>query len=214
MTVKLMPSKTTAIADYRYSLVSTSWGLVALVGDNTRLCRLIMPGYCRRELIALIKQEFPAVRHDPDFLPDLKAAITEYFLGRAVKFNCSVDISWATPWGREVLRQCIRIKPGKTISYSQLARQVGRPYAARAVGSIMAQNKIPLIIPCHRVVRENGAMGGYSAAGGIEFKKRLLLHESNPTGRYVCARGKKCRRSQGVKRPVGRSAAKGKQTLL
>ena len=178
MAVKLIHSKPAAAADYRYSLVSTSWGLVALVGDNTRLYRLIMPGYRRRELTDLIKQEFPTVRHDPDFLPDLKASITEYFLGRTVKFICPVDISWATPWGRQVLHKCARIKPGKSVSYGQLALQVGRPKAARAVGTIMAQNRIPLIIPCHRVVRENGAMGGYSTVGGIELKKRLLWHET------------------------------------
>ena len=179
MAVKLIYSNKAIPADYRYSLVPTSWGIVALVGDNTRLCRLIMPGYSQSELTDLIKQEFPTGRCDPDFLTEFKAAIKEYFLGRAVKFNCSVDISRVTPFGRQVLQKCIQIKPGKTVSYGQLARQVGRPNAARAVGSIMAQNQIPLIIPCHRVVRENGAMGGYSTVGGIELKKRLLLHESN-----------------------------------
>ena len=179
MAVQLIYSKPAGEVDYRYSLATTSWGIVGLVGDDDRLYRLIMPGYPWRALTGLIKQEFPTVRCDPDFLPELQASIKDYFLGRAAKFNCSVDISRVTPFGRQVLEQCVRIKPGKVVSYGHLARQVGRPNAARAVGSIMAKNRIPLIIPCHRVVRENGGMGGYSTVGGIELKKRLLLHESD-----------------------------------
>jgi len=177
MTIKLISTKPVAKADIKYSLVSTAWGIVALVGDNTRLYRLIMPGYSRLELKDLIKQEFLSARHDPGFMPDLKDAVKDYFLGRSAIFDCQVDISWTTPWGRQVLRKCARIKPGKTVSYGRLAAQVGRPNAARAVGAIMAQNRTPLIIPCHRVIRENGDMGGYSAVGGITLKKRLINHE-------------------------------------
>ncbi|MCP4707810.1 MAG: methylated-DNA--[protein]-cysteine S-methyltransferase [Planctomycetes bacterium] len=178
MPVKLIHTKAVGAVDFVYSQVPTSWGNVALVGDNTRLYRLIMPGYGRRDLKDLVKQEFPTVTNDPEFMPVLQAAVSEYFHGESVKFNCPVDISWATPFGRQVLLKCTRIKPGKSVSYGQLAQQVGRSKAARAVGTIMAHNRTPLIIPCHRVVRENGAMGGYSTLGGIEMKKRLLKHES------------------------------------
>jgi methylated-DNA-[protein]-cysteine S-methyltransferase len=77
-----------------------------------------------------------------------------------------------------VLQACRKIAPGKTLTYAELADKVGSPGAARAVGNCMARNRFPLIIPCHRVVGSNGHLGGYSAAEGIPFKKRLLELEA------------------------------------
>jgi methylated-DNA-[protein]-cysteine S-methyltransferase len=79
---------------------------------------------------------------------------------------------------RRVLSQCRRIPYGTTISYAQLAVRAGYPGAARAVGNCMATNRIPLLMPCHRVVCSDGRLGGYSASGGIRTKRRLLALES------------------------------------
>ena len=68
---------------------------------------------------------------------------------------------------------------GQTLSYAELAAKAGSPKAARAVGSVMAQNRVPLIIPCHRVVGSGGHLGGFSAPRGIAFKKQLLELEAN-----------------------------------
>ena len=70
---------------------------------------------------------------------------------------------------------------GETTDYTGLASQAGSPKAARAVGSVMAKNPLPLIIPCHRIVARSGLIGGFSAPGGTTMKKRLLRHETEMT---------------------------------
>lgn len=78
---------------------------------------------------------------------------------------------------QKVWLACASIPPGKTVTYGELARMIGHPGAARAVGSALAKNPFAPIIPCHRVIRSDGAMGGYSARGGIRTKERLLEKE-------------------------------------
>ena len=85
-----------------------------------------------------------------------------------------------TPFQRSVLLACASIPRGKTITYAELAGRIGKPHAARAVGNALAINPLAPIIPCHRVVRSDGGLGGYSAKGG-QMKKKLLL-ESEKTG--------------------------------
>lgn len=75
-----------------------------------------------------------------------------------------------------VYRELIKIKPGATISYGELAAKCGVPGGARFIGNTMAKNRFPVIIPCHRVVKSNGKMGNYS--GGVDIKEKLLRHES------------------------------------
>ncbi len=87
-----------------------------------------------------------------------------------------IDQTWMTPFQRKVVELCRTIQYGKTLSYGQLARLAGSPGASRAVGSTMAKNRYPLIVPCHRVVGANG-IGGFSAPDGLNFKRRLLQLE-------------------------------------
>lgn len=82
-----------------------------------------------------------------------------------------------TPFQQAVIQRCRRIPPGETLSYSELAVAAGHPGAARAVGRVMATNRFPLIVPCHRVVAAGGAIGGFSAPDGINMKRRLLAPE-------------------------------------
>ena len=79
-----------------------------------------------------------------------------------------------SPFARAVLNVCRDVTFGRTIAYGQLAQKAGSPFAARAVGVVMAHNPLPLIIPCHRVVRSDGKIGGFSAQGGPALKKRML----------------------------------------
>ena len=82
-----------------------------------------------------------------------------------------------TPFQRAVLLECARIQRGKTITYAELARRIGKPRSARAVGNALAKNPLAPLIPCHRVVKSDGKLGGYSATGGVEKKKLLLESE-------------------------------------
>jgi methylated-DNA-[protein]-cysteine S-methyltransferase len=93
-----------------------------------------------------------------------------------------VELGPCQGFQRRVLEECRRIPYGRTIGYGELAAKAGSARAARAVGNCMAANKIPLLIPCHRVVCSNGRFGSYSAAGGMSMKRRLLAMESQEIG--------------------------------
>ena len=91
--------------------------------------------------------------------------------------NVPVALDAKTEFRRRVLQQCRRIPYGDTLTYAELAVAAGSPRACRAVGNIMARNRIPLVIPCHRVVGSHGSLGGYSAPSGLPMKQRLLRLE-------------------------------------
>ena len=82
-----------------------------------------------------------------------------------------------SPFHRKVYKALCKIPAGKTITYAELAKRAGSPGAARAVGTAMAKNPFPIVIPCHRVVAGNGKLGGYSGRGGVATKKALLALE-------------------------------------
>jgi methylated-DNA-[protein]-cysteine S-methyltransferase len=92
--------------------------------------------------------------------------------------DIQVDLGRSSDFQRRILTHCRHIPYGKTITYAELAAQAGSRRAARAVGRSMATNRIPLIIPCHRVIRSDGQVGDYSAPGGGKMKRRLLKMES------------------------------------
>ncbi|GAA5505633.1 MGMT family protein [Novipirellula caenicola] len=101
------------------------------------------------------------------------------------EFGCTtfetipVDESNWTPFAKAVYRQCREIQPGNTLTYKQLAERAGSPAASRAVGSCMARNRIPIVIPCHRVVASSGHLCGFSAPGGLDTKQFLLDLENS-----------------------------------
>jgi len=107
--------------------------------------------------------------------------IVEYLAGRRRRFTVPADLSAAPPFHRKVLAALARVPYGRTVTYGQLAARAGRPRAARAVGSCVARNPVPLVIPCHRVVA-SGGLGGFG--GGLDMKRRLLALEA---GAGACA---------------------------
>jgi methylated-DNA-[protein]-cysteine S-methyltransferase len=92
--------------------------------------------------------------------------------------DVAIDPSPQTEFRRLVIEHCRQIPPGSTLTYGELAARAGRSRAARAVGCCMASNRIPLIVPCHRVVGADGGLRGYSANGGLRLKRSLLDLES------------------------------------
>lgn len=101
--------------------------------------------------------------------------LNKYFSTGRLQWDLGIlDWRGTTPFHRQVLECCAQIPVGETLTYGELAARTGRPLAARAVGSAMARNRWPLIIPCHRVVGSNGRLTGYSGTGGIETKRHLL----------------------------------------
>jgi methylated-DNA-[protein]-cysteine S-methyltransferase len=104
--------------------------------------------------------------------------LTAFADGRPDDFlDVEIELGQLTKFTRKVLTQCRRIPPGKTLTYAQLAAKAGSARAARAVGNVMATNRLPLLVPCHRVVGSGGLLGGYSAPDGLRMKRRLLDRE-------------------------------------
>lgn len=115
----------------------------------------------------------------PKWVADLIDRLQRFAAGEPVGFSeVPLALDHLTPFGRHVIADCRRIPWGQTRSYGELAAECGSPGAARAVGSVMAKNRYPLIVPCHRVLAAGGELGGYSAPEGLKMKRRLLDMES------------------------------------
>jgi len=125
---------------------------------------------------SIIRSRDPKIEFDKTFFKSLQEQITAYFEGARVDFGSDIHIvlDGLTGFRRAVLATCRSIKYCQTRTYGRLAEESGQPAAARAVGGALAKNPLPLIIPCHRVVRSDGRMGGFSAPGGISLKKKML----------------------------------------
>ena len=107
-------------------------------------------------------------------LDEVRRELDEYFSGNRREFDLALDLRVA-PFHAEVLRELALVPYGRTDTYGALAAKVGRPRAARAVGTVMNRNPIPIVLPCHRIVGANGSLTGY--AGGLDVKQRLLQLE-------------------------------------
>jgi len=120
----------------------------------------------------LARELSPRILHAPERLDRASHELDEYFAGRRTAFNLPLDLSLARGFRRKVLAHLVRIAYGTTASYAAIAKASGSPRAVRAVGSACATNPLPVVVPCHRVVRSDGALGGY--AGGLDVKRALL----------------------------------------
>ncbi|MEN6574702.1 MAG: methylated-DNA--[protein]-cysteine S-methyltransferase [Phycisphaerales bacterium] len=166
-----------------YAILRTEWGYFGLAGTGDAVGRTCLPVPDRqgaeRGLLLGLELTADDLRLDPGFLPNLQERIIAYFEGENVDFSVEplVLLDHATTFTRKVLNACRAIPFGQTRTYSELAKQVGSPGAARAVGGVMASNPVPLIVPCHRVLRTDGGLGGFSAPGGTATKQKMLEHE-------------------------------------
>jgi methylated-DNA-[protein]-cysteine S-methyltransferase len=100
--------------------------------------------------------------------------ILEYLSGQRREFSLKIDWQAGTPFQKQVLARAMQIPYGQIMTYGQLAGEVGKPTASRAIGGVMARNPLPIVIPCHRVLAADGRLTGYSAADGILTKQWLL----------------------------------------
>ena len=118
----------------------------------------------------------PRVLAAPRRLDDAAFQLDEYFAGRRRVFDVPLDLRLAAGFRRLVLAELTGIPYGSTRSYTQVAAGTGHPRAVRAVGSACASNPLPLVVPCHRVLRSDGSLGGY--LGGVQIKRTLLQLEA------------------------------------
>ena len=126
----------------------------------------------------------------------LIARLQAFAEGRPDDFlDIPLDLPPATSFQQQVIHHCRHIPFGQTLTYAQLATAAGSPKAARAVGNVMANNPVPLLVPCHRVIGSGGALGGYSAPGGLDSKQKLLRLEGSLELPTVLAKSRRQRAS-------------------
>jgi len=165
----------------------TRLGYAAVAYDGGTLVVVAVGCSSANDAKLRILQRFPAADNVDQYEGDLRAPgkhkelaerITAFCDGEPISFG-DIELQTAgwTPLRQRVMDACREISWGQTVSYGELARRVGRPGAARAVGNFMAQNPFPLVVPCHRVIGSAGNLGGYSAPTGIALKKQLLALE-------------------------------------
>jgi methylated-DNA-[protein]-cysteine S-methyltransferase len=118
----------------------------------------------------------------------VRAQLAEYFAGARQEFDVPLQLG-GTPFQQHVWQELLRIPFGVTITYAELAKRVGKPAAARAVGHASGRNPVAIIVPCHRVIGANGKLTGY--AGGMDKKEWLLAWERRATGNRGELRGVK-----------------------
>lgn len=159
----------------KYVIFKTKFGYFGLAGSESALCRTYLPEPTRTDIKRRFLGDFPDADFDENYFKDLQEQITGYFEGARVDFSrVPIILEDLSVFSQQILKACREIEIGQTITYSELAKNAGRANADRAVGSVMARNPLPLIIPCHRVIRTDGKMGGFTSPGGIPLKKKML----------------------------------------
>ena len=155
------------LVDVRYDIVPSPVGDLFIASTPRGLCRISYTVEGTDEAVARV---FGArVLRSP--LDDVRRELDEYFEGRRRDFDLPLDLRVA-PFHEAVLHELARVPYGQVDTYGHLAALVGRPKAARAVGTVMNRNPIPIVLPCHRIVGANGSLTGY--AGGLPTKRHLL----------------------------------------
>jgi methylated-DNA-[protein]-cysteine S-methyltransferase len=165
------------ILDVAYRTVDTLVGTLLLAATEQGLVRV---AYAREGhdlvLDQLANRVSPRVLHAPARLDTAAREIEEYFAGRRSLFDLPLDFQLAHGFRRTVLSRLPEIGYGKTASYATIAAAAGNPKAVRAAATACATNPLPVLVPCHRVVRSDGSVGGY--VGGTDAKKTLLTLEA------------------------------------
>ncbi|GGB27996.1 methylated-DNA--protein-cysteine methyltransferase [Flexivirga endophytica] len=164
------------LLDVTYRTIDTPLGQLLLAATERGLVRV---AYEREEfdrVLDTIAQRVSArILRTPARLDDVARELDEYFTGRRTTFDLALDHSLSSGFRAEVQRSLPSIAYGHTASYGEIAALVGRPRAVRAVGTACATNPLPIVVPCHRVVRSDGSYGGY--VGGVDAKTKLLTME-------------------------------------
>jgi methylated-DNA-[protein]-cysteine S-methyltransferase len=161
-------------ADLAYDSMDTTLGPLLMVRGARGLVRVAYAGGedADRELERLSERLSPRLVRAPAALDDVRRQIDEYLRGRRSTFEVRVDLALVGPFARRVLDATAAVPYGEVTTYGDLAATVGRPRAARAVGNALGSNPVPIVIPCHRILRAGGGLGGYTGGTGI---KRALL---------------------------------------
>ena len=160
------------LLDVAYELHDTPVGRLLVAVTDHGVCEISYDADPDAEAERLARAFGSRVLRSTKPTDGARRQLDEYFAGTRREFELEVDLRPAREFGRAVLEQLAQVPYGELTTYGTLAARAGRPRAARAVGTVMNRNPIPIVLPCHRVVGSSGSLVGY--AGGLERKRRLL----------------------------------------
>jgi len=162
------------LVDVAWAVEDTPIGPLTLAATTSGVVKIAF-GADESALAELAATVSPRLVRLPRRLDGLRRELDEYFAGRRRDFDVGLDRRLSHGYRLAVLEELSRVPFGETVTYKDLAQRTGHPKASRAVGTAMATNPIPIVVPCHRVLRTGGALGGYG--GGLDTKAWLLRHE-------------------------------------
>ena len=161
------------ILDVAYRTVDSPVGALLLVSTEQGLVRVAYACEGHESVLSMIAEQVsPRILCAPGRLDVVAHELDEYFAGRLREFDVQLDLRLARGFRREVLGHLREVGYGSIASYAVVASASGKPTAVRAVGTACAKNPLPIVVPCHRVLRSGGGLGGYT--GGLDKKKLLL----------------------------------------
>ena len=163
------------LLDVAYDVVDSPLGRLLVAATDRGVCRIAYDPEPERDLEQLARAFGARVLRSPRPTEQPRRQLAEYFEGRRRTFDLPVDLRAAAEFSRRVLEQLRGVPFGELTTYGALAARAGKPRAARAVGTVMNRNPVPIVVPCHRVVGSTGALVGYG--GGLERKRALLRLE-------------------------------------
>jgi len=164
------------LLDVAYTTADSPFGTLLLATTPKGLVRVGLPNQDADELLVdLATRVSPRVLEAPAPLDEARRELDLYFDGKLTEFELPLDWQLSRDFRRRVLRAIARIPYGQTRSYTQMATSAGNERAVRAAGTACGANPLPLVVPCHRVLRSGGALGGYG--GGLPMKEGLLRLE-------------------------------------
>ncbi|WP_313814639.1 methylated-DNA--[protein]-cysteine S-methyltransferase [Glutamicibacter sp.] len=165
------------LVDLSYRIVDSPIGKLLLASTEHGLVRVAFESEGHERILEILSEKIsPRILKNPRNFDRLAFQLDEYFAGALQKFTVPLDLQLSTDFRRQVQLELGTIGYGTTLSYSQVAEHIGKPKAVRAVGSACATNPLPIVLPCHRVLRSDGSLGGY--LGGLDVKTTLLKLEN------------------------------------
>jgi methylated-DNA-[protein]-cysteine S-methyltransferase len=165
------------LLDVAYRTVDSPVGSLLLAATDTGLVRVAYANEDHDRVLQTLSDRIsPRILHHPTRLDATARELDEYFAGRLQAFTVTLDWRLSAGFRATVLQHLTDIEYGHTASYATVAQLAGRPKAFRAVGTACATNPLPVVVPCHRVVKSDGSMGGY--LGGPDAKAALLELEA------------------------------------
>jgi len=164
------------LLDVAYAQADSPFGPMLLAATPRGLVRINLPNYDPEETLEeLAKRVSPRVLEAPGKLDEARRELDLYFEGRLTEFDLPIDWQLTGGFRGRVQRAIARIPYGQTRTYTEMARGAGNERAVRAAGTACGSNPIPIVVPCHRVLRSGGGLGGYG--GGLPMKEALLKME-------------------------------------